>query len=280
MALCLLFWKEFSLTSWWNFVLVSLLPPSPYPSLPNCLKDTRAIGKLPVGVDDGGGWWSVSFHGGHGFRGWTTCGVAGSELSVSIHYLIQSPGQALGILVLQIRNLIWMHEKFKEIRYLVPAFKLHSLKSNTELSSFLACALSNFLNFFLGVRIGWLQHWWVDKGTQIELASPNCSYTYLPCLLPQWVSPIYVLKMGHICCLNPWQAWWSRDLALGERCLWENQAEEGKSVGRLHIIKMPISSSRETHVGLSVALCMNVAVVSGTLFQCWLAWKVLVPQKQ
>lgn len=40
---------------------------------------------------------------------------AGSELSVGTHYLIQSPRQAFGILVFEMKNLIWTHEKFKEV---------------------------------------------------------------------------------------------------------------------------------------------------------------------
>lgn len=89
---------------------------------------------MPVGVDeciiDSGG--DFLRQGGGGSRRWATYGVAGSELSVGIHYFIHSPGQALGILVLRMRNLIWIHEKFKKVSYLVQAFKLDSRKSDQD----------------------------------------------------------------------------------------------------------------------------------------------------
>lgn len=89
---------------------------------------------MPVGVDecivDSGG--DFLRQGGGGSRRWATYGVAGSELGVGTHYFIQSPAQALGILVLWMRNLIWIHEKFKEVSYLLHAFKLDSRKSNQD----------------------------------------------------------------------------------------------------------------------------------------------------
>lgn len=97
--------------------------------------------------EDSGGVAYFLRHGGGGSHGWTTYGVAGSELSVGTHYLIQSPGQAFGIPVLEMRNLMGTHEKFKEVRYSVQAFMLGSWKSNPGLSNCLACALNAFLGF-------------------------------------------------------------------------------------------------------------------------------------
>lgn len=57
-------------------------------------------------------------------RGRAACGVAGSEPSVGTHDLIQSPGQAFGTPVLEMRSLIWTQEKFKEVCYLAHAFVL------------------------------------------------------------------------------------------------------------------------------------------------------------
>lgn len=104
---------------------------------------------MPVGVDeciiDSGG--DFLRQGGGGSRRWATCGVAGSELSVGRHYFIHSPGQALGILVSRMRNLIWIHEKFKEVSYLVQAFKLDSRKSNQDCLRLSLCS-QGLLGFF------------------------------------------------------------------------------------------------------------------------------------
>jgi len=48
--------------------------------------------------------------------GWLTYGMAASELGVGTHLLVLSPQWALGILVLQMRNLIRTQEKFEEVR--------------------------------------------------------------------------------------------------------------------------------------------------------------------
>ena len=96
----------------------------------------------------------MAWAGGRG-EGWSapvggppTVWQAGSEL-IGPHFLIQPSGQAFGILVLEMSSLIWMHEKFKEVRYLVHAFMLGSWKSNPGLSNCLACALNAFLDFLL-----------------------------------------------------------------------------------------------------------------------------------
>lgn len=77
-------------------------------------------------------------------------GVAGSEPSVGTHDLILSPGQAFGILVLEMRGLIWTQEKFKEVSYLAPAFVLGA--GNQTQGSY------RLRGFPLGVGIDWLQH--------------------------------------------------------------------------------------------------------------------------
>lgn len=61
-------------------------------------------------------------HDGGGSPGLTTCNAMGSEFSVgsTSHYLIQSPRQTFGILVLLMRNLMCAHEMFKEIRLFSP----------------------------------------------------------------------------------------------------------------------------------------------------------------
>lgn len=47
--------------------------------------------------------------------GWLTYGMAASELSVGTHLLVLAPQWALGILVLQMKNLICSQEKFEEV---------------------------------------------------------------------------------------------------------------------------------------------------------------------
>lgn len=63
-------------------------------------------------------------HDGGGSPGLTPWGAVGSEVSVgsTSHYLIQSPRQTFGILVLLMRNLMCTHEMVKEIRLFSPFF--------------------------------------------------------------------------------------------------------------------------------------------------------------
>lgn len=82
-------------------------------------------------------------------RGRATCGVAGSEPSIGTRDRIQSPGQTFGILVLEMRSLIWMQEKFKEVCYLALAFVLGA--GNQAKGSY------RLLGFPLDVGIDWLQ---------------------------------------------------------------------------------------------------------------------------
>lgn len=76
--------------------------------------------------------------------------MAGSERSIGARDLIQCPGRASGILVLQVRNLIWTHDKFH-------AFKLDGRRPDLGLSGGLARTLNAFLDFALCAGMGWLQ---------------------------------------------------------------------------------------------------------------------------
>lgn len=59
--------------------------------------------------------------------------------------------------MLQVRNLIWTHDKFKEVRSFAHAFKLDGRRPDLGLSGGLARTLNAFLDFALRVGMGWLQ---------------------------------------------------------------------------------------------------------------------------